>query len=154
MQLASHCPEAGHIVLRQRSICCQAACPEHLHPIHVVGLVACRRIEVETDLFKGCAIIWLANLDTSPEGLFAGQRRRTAITVQGRFKQELSFDDVLTGQEFARPAKNLPAKWLVESVLIQVSVQGAALVQDARGMGMQSLCAGLHASNSTCVPPS
>lgn len=80
-----------------------------------------RPIEFETDLFKGQAVIYVAGLASAPQGLFAGQRRRTAITVQGQFKQELNFDEVLTGQEFARPAKQLPAKWLVETVLIQLA---------------------------------
>ena len=80
----------------------------------------CRRIEFETPLFKGCAVIWAAGLPSAPEGLFEGRRRKTSITMQGRFKQELAFEDVVTGQEFARPARNLPAKWLVETVLIKV----------------------------------
>ena len=79
-----------------------------------------RSIDFETDLFKGCAVIFVAGLQSSPQGLFSGQRRRTAITVQGRFKQAIGFEDVVTGQEFSRPAQNLPAKWLVETVLIQV----------------------------------
>ncbi len=82
--------------------------------------VACRRIEFETPLFKGCAVIWAQGLPTTPEGLFEGQRRKTSITIQGRFKRELDFEDVVTGQEFGRPAQNLPAKWLVETVLIKV----------------------------------
>ena len=41
-----------------------------------------RRIEIETDLFQGCAVIWAQNLGSSPEGLFAGERRKTSITVQ------------------------------------------------------------------------
>lgn len=77
---------------------------------------------MDTPLFKGCAVIWAQGLPSSPDGLFEGKRRKTSITMQGRFKRELAFDDVVTGQEFARPAQNLPAKWLVETVLIRVSV--------------------------------
>ena len=73
-----------------------------------------------TPLFQGCAVVWVAGLPSAPKGLFEGRRRKTSITIQGRFKRELAFDDVVTGQEFARPAQNLPAKWLVETVLIRV----------------------------------
>ena len=52
-----------------------------------------------------------------------GQRRKTSITVQGRFKQACGLEDIISGQEFDRPAVNLPAKWLVESVLIKVCPQ-------------------------------
>ena len=83
-------------------------------------LLGCRRVEFETPLFQGCAVVWVAGLPSAPKGLFEGRRRKTSITIQGRFKRELAFDDVVTGQEFARPAQNLPAKWLVETVLIRV----------------------------------
>ena len=52
----------------------------------------------------------------------AGKRRKTAITLQGRFQQPLSLDDLVTGQEFPRAARNLPAKWLLETVLLQVGL--------------------------------
>ena len=80
-----------------------------------------RRIEFETDLFKGCAVVvWVLGVPSAPSDLFEGQRRKTAITVQGRFKRELSAEEVVTGQEFGRQPKNLPAKWLVETVLVKV----------------------------------
>ena len=46
-----------------------------------------------------------------------------ASTLQGRFKQELALEDVLTGQSFDRPARNLPPHWLVENVLVKVAHQ-------------------------------
>ena len=49
-----------------------------------------------------------------------GKRRRTSLTFQGRFKQPLSMEAIVSGQEFFRPAQNLPAKWLVDTVLVQV----------------------------------
>ena len=39
---------------------------------------------------------------------------------QGRFKRPLSLEDTITGQDFSRPAVNLPAKWLLETVLVKV----------------------------------
>ena len=81
----------------------------------------CRPVEFETDLFKGVAVIWVQGLESTPPDLFAGKNRKTSVTFQGRFKEPAGFDDVVTGQEFGRPAVNLPAKWLVESVLIKAS---------------------------------
>ena len=40
--------------------------------------------------------------------------------MQGRFLQALPFDSVVTGQELLRPAQNLPARWLVNTVLVRV----------------------------------
>ena len=77
-------------------------------------------MDFETDAFKGRAVIWVQGLRSAPPDLFTGQHRKTSITIQGRFKQPAGLDDVVTGQEFSRPAVNLPAKWLVESVLIKV----------------------------------
>ncbi len=39
--------------------------------------------------------------------------------MQGRFKRALPAADVLTGQRFERGVRNLPARWLVEAVLIK-----------------------------------
>ena len=33
--------------------------------------------------------------------------------MQGQFKQQLLYDDVLTGQEFNKPLKSVPASWLL-----------------------------------------
>ncbi len=41
-----------------------------------------QKIHFETDLFKGCCVMYVAGLHTSPAGLFAGKRRKTRITVQ------------------------------------------------------------------------
>lgn len=41
-----------------------------------------RRIEFETDLFRGCAVIWVDGVASTPAGLFSGQRRKTSITIQ------------------------------------------------------------------------
>ena len=79
-------------------------------------------MEFETEAFKGRAVIWVQGLQTAPPDLFTGHQRKTSITIQGRFKQSAGLDDIVTGQEFSRPAVNLPAKWLVESVLIKVKL--------------------------------
>ena len=43
-----------------------------------------------------------------------------ADSAQGCFKADLAVEEVVTGQEFERRSKNLPAMWLVEKVLIRV----------------------------------
>lgn len=42
------------------------------------------------------------------------------VTCQGQFKEDLLLEDVVTGQEFARPLHNLPATWLLDKVLVKV----------------------------------
>ena len=51
-------------------------------------------VAFESDLFVGTAAVWVKGLPSAPQGLFKGKRRRSRISVQGRFKQPLSFDDV------------------------------------------------------------
>ena len=80
-----------------------------------------RRVQFETDTFKGCAVLWVQGLANAPPDLFANRARKTSLTVQGVFKRPCGLDDVCTGQEFSRTPVNLPAKWLVESVLIKVA---------------------------------
>ena len=85
-------------------------------------LLDCRPIPFESDLFSGSAVLWTKGLPTTPEGLFQGQKRKSAITIQGRFKQQVPMLNVISGPEFSRPYKNLPAIWFVEHVLLAVSV--------------------------------
>ena len=51
-------------------------------------------IDFETDLFTGRVAMWVKGLPTAAPDLFQGKRRRTRITVQGRFKRPLPFQDV------------------------------------------------------------
>lgn len=78
-------------------------------------------IPFETPHFKGEAVLWIKGLPTSPPGLFKGQKRKTLITIQGKFKREVVYNDLVSGQEFFRPLKNIPSMWLVESVLLKVA---------------------------------
>ncbi len=34
--------------------------------------------------------------------------------LQGKFKHELTLDNLVTGQEFSRPFQRLPAQWFVD----------------------------------------
>ena len=40
--------------------------------------------------------------------------------VQGRFREPLSFDDVVTGQAFRR-LDNLPARWVIDNVVLRAA---------------------------------
>lgn len=79
-----------------------------------------RRLHFETDSFKGCAVLWVQGLPSSPSDLFSNRNRKTSITVQGRFKRPSGLEDICTGQEFSRTPVNLPARWLVDSVLVKI----------------------------------
>ncbi|GMH32235.1 hypothetical protein BSKO_00069 [Bryopsis sp. KO-2023] len=63
----------------------------------------------ETDIFKGCAALYVAGLESAPPGLFQGRKRKTHLVVQGQFKRQMNFSEVLTGQEFDRKLLHIPA---------------------------------------------
>jgi len=71
-------------------------------------------IPFETKLFKGHAMIRIADLGTSPADYFDGKRRKMQVCVQGQFKEPLRFDQVFGGQEFAGGLRNIPGKWLIK----------------------------------------
>eukprot|EP00877_Chromochloris_zofingiensis_P007486 jgi/Chrzof1/2991/Cz12g07080.t1 len=78
-------------------------------------------VRIDSDLFVGKMMFHVRGLATSDEGLFEGKKRTTWFMVQGKFKQAAAFDDLVTGQEFHRPFKNLPARWFVEKVLLALA---------------------------------
>lgn len=80
-----------------------------------------RAIHFEGSLFSGMATLWTKGVPSQPKHLFKGQRRKSSITVQGRFKRPVVMSHFVTGPEFTRPFVNLPAKWFVEGVLLRVS---------------------------------
>lgn len=45
---------------------------------------------------------------------FNNRSRQYMWTVQGRFKQRMRFDEVVTGQEFGRPFRNTPSSTIVK----------------------------------------
>lgn len=71
----------------------------------------------ESSLFEGRALLYVAGLESTPKDLFQGKKRKTHLIVQGKFKKRLEVDDVVTGQEFARPLKHLPAQTLFSVLL-------------------------------------
>lgn len=88
----------------------------------------CSPFKFETPLFSGQACVWIRGLPGSPaaEDLFAGRQRRSLVTVQGRFRQPVPVDDLVTGQEFG-PLKGLPPAWLL-GVLFKVGLKTVALL--------------------------
>lgn len=80
-----------------------------------------RPINFDGSLFSGKAILWTKGVPSQPKHLFKGQRRKSSITIQGRFKRPVVMSHLVTGPEFTRPFVNLPAKWFVEGVLLRVS---------------------------------
>mmetsp|Transcript_4835 Transcript_4835/g.6229 ORF Transcript_4835/g.6229 Transcript_4835/m.6229 type:complete len:728 (-) Transcript_4835:265-2448(-) len=71
-------------------------------------------IPFETNLFKGIAMIRIADLSTSPIDYFKGKRRKMQVCVQGKFKKPLRYDQVFGGQEFNGGLRNIPGKWLIK----------------------------------------
>lgn len=80
-----------------------------------------RPISFEGSLFVGKAVLWTKGVPSQPRHLFKGQRRKSSITVQGRFKRPVVMSHFVTGPEFTRPFVNLPAKWFVEGVLLRIA---------------------------------
>lgn len=81
-----------------------------------------RCIHFEGSLFKGKAMLWTKGVGSQPAGLFKGQRRKSSITVQGRFTRPTVMSHLVSGPEFSRAFVNLPAKWFVEGVLMKVTL--------------------------------
>jgi hypothetical protein len=43
-------------------------------------------------------------------------------TIQGRFKQNIPFASLYTGQIFQDPLKKLPSRWLLSSLLTMIAI--------------------------------
>jgi hypothetical protein len=68
-------------------------------------------------------LVWIKGLESTSDAAFVGgTKRKTVFRLQGRFKRAVGVQDLVTGPEFSRAPKNLPVKWLVESVLIKVGL--------------------------------
>jgi hypothetical protein len=73
-----------------------------------------------SDLFEGTCLIRLKNIPNSDDvdgdnAYFSGRRRLFQMIVQGRFKESLSLNEVLTGHEFVKPLQNLPHPWILKA---------------------------------------
>jgi hypothetical protein len=86
-------------------------------------------IEFETSAFVGKCVLRFRGLSPPSSGpqrddarerldaYFGRRKRRFQVVVQGRFKREYRADRLITGHEFFKPVVNLPAKYVVKTVL-------------------------------------
>lgn len=86
-------------------------------------------IEFETRSFVGKCVLRFRGLPPPSSGpqrddarerldaYFGKRKRRFQVVVQGRFKREYRADRLITGHEFFKPVVNLPAKYVVKTVL-------------------------------------
>jgi hypothetical protein len=73
-----------------------------------------------SELFEGTCLIRLKNIPNSDDvagddAYFSGRRRLFQTIVQGRFKEPLSLNEVMTGHEFVKPLQNLPHPWILKA---------------------------------------
>lgn len=111
-------------------------------------------IEFESPYFKGRMVVYIAGLDDSPDSIFAGRRRRLQTVVQGRFKKEVSFNDVFTGQEWFRPLLNLPSIWFVNLVVSILSAVSPTMKASGITSAKPKLLSKLASSSQViCISP-
>ena len=67
--------------------------------LELIWLTTCRPIHFDGNLFTGCAMLWTKGVPSQPGRLFHGQRRKSSITVQGRFKRPVVMSHLVTGPE-------------------------------------------------------
>eukprot|EP00884_Botryococcus_braunii_P007757 jgi/Botrbrau1/16983/Bobra.49_2s0043.2 len=109
------------------------------HPVHVnyrrregfregrLRINAAEPIPFESELFAGQAVLWAKGIPSAPGGLFEGLKRKTCLIIQGRFKSRISFNQLLTGQQFDRPLSNLPSPWLLKGLIAAARALSPAL---------------------------
>lgn len=68
-------------------------------------------IPFETELFKGRLLVRVRGMGS--EDYFKSRSRKFQCIVQGKFKEDIEVNDLLTGHEFARGLKNLPPNWIL-----------------------------------------
>jgi len=77
-----------------------------------------RTFPINTPLFEGHMLVLLRNLPCAEQvrlnAYFEGYQRVSVNYVQGRFKQRLPMDQVMTGQTFQRPLVNMPSQMLIK----------------------------------------
>lgn len=79
-----------------------------------------------SDLFEGYCLVRIKNVANSDnrendKAYFDGRRRLFQTIVQGRFKEALPVNTVLTGHEFVKPLKSLPHQWILKAATNLIS---------------------------------
>lgn len=77
-------------------------------------------VDFESPLFVGTLLFRLRGTDgttrepyNDDKGFFAGKAIRYQAVIQGRFKKEMRFSDLVTGTRLDRPCGKLPPKWIM-----------------------------------------
>mmetsp|Transcript_17365 Transcript_17365/g.20443 ORF Transcript_17365/g.20443 Transcript_17365/m.20443 type:complete len:455 (-) Transcript_17365:39-1403(-) len=91
-----------------------------VHPLDPIVINA-EPVDFETSLFIGKVMIRVSNVpNTSSESqenmkeYFKNRSRTLQICIQGKFKKRICFNQVYSGQEFARPLKRMPPRRVVK----------------------------------------
>mmetsp|Transcript_15363 Transcript_15363/g.18634 ORF Transcript_15363/g.18634 Transcript_15363/m.18634 type:complete len:316 (-) Transcript_15363:1959-2906(-) len=71
--------------------------------------------DFESECFKGKFIFRLNSMEQA-KSYFEGKRRLSSVVISGKFKKELSFEDVQTGQEFPNPVQK-PSQFIYKPIL-------------------------------------
>jgi hypothetical protein len=83
----------------------------------------------ESPVFKGVVAVYVRHLGSTPGHLFRGKKRLSWVVIQGRFKRPVSLDTLVTGHEFSRAFRNLPAPWFLENMLLPLARKIAPSLQ-------------------------
>ncbi|KXZ48703.1 hypothetical protein GPECTOR_26g606 [Gonium pectorale] len=153
--------EPGHGALLGHGPPPWPAAPLISRPGGLVRLAAngAQRIRLESKLFSGELLVFVRGLPNTPGHLFAGKKRATWAAMQGRFKVPLPLDSVVTGQEFARPFRGLPAAWFIENVILSLarqlspSVRVGPLSSPSLLMPLIAAAQLVNVSEPGCQPP-
>jgi len=86
--------------------------------------------QLESKLFKGCAIVRAIDLPTTNKAYFKGRNRKMDFTFQGQFKRRICFERLYTGQVFEKPFTKLPAQYLIAGAVKLVKSLAPALKAD------------------------
>lgn len=70
------------------------------------------RIPIETLYFSGFMYILIKGIENSPESFFKKYKRCFQYIVQGRFKHNIPFSNLYTGQAWSNPLAMVPPYWL------------------------------------------
>ena len=97
-------------------------------------------IDFETVYFIGTLLMRIQQAPAAepssqlPASYFDGKKRRFQSVIKGRFKQELSMSQCVTGQMFDRASGKLPTKWIVSSAIRLVSALSPQLEASIDGL--------------------
>ena len=105
---------------RPLMVCINTPVVSNLAPDFGVGPIPLGvSFKFSSDLFEGTCLFRLKGSNSDDpkgdEAYFSGRKRIYQSVVQGRFKEELSVCDIMTGHEFAKPLKNLPHPFILKT---------------------------------------